>query len=349
MTRKTLSKVVRDRLRKVRKGARRSFSTASVDREGNLRIPLGLMLETIGYVPLNRSIELLRILRKPCPAYVPTAADETCEIDSLAAFPSSYGRLAGMLGQSGKVPPSGEMEFLQAIAQRPRFRGTIPPSDYLFLTAITSILAPPRVIEIGTLTGFSAVIIAAALERQSEVKGSRWLDTIDIRTQCLIDESRPTGFEIAESYPRLSPVIRLHAPFDSTLVRNLARRDEIELAFIDAHHGHPMPLLDLLRLAPYMKREGWVVLHDIRLGTLGAKATPADPTRNSMALFGAEWLFNYWPFRKITGGNIGAIQMPADNKELIQFSLGLMSIPFELEGESRTRRELYKSLAELIA
>ena len=39
------------------------------------------------------------------------------------------------------------------------------------------------------------------------------------------------------------------------------------MAFIDANHQHPCPLLDLLRIVR-ARSAGWILLHDIRLGTL---------------------------------------------------------------------------------
>lgn len=63
---------------------------------------------------------------------------------------------------------------------------------------------------------------------------------------------------------------------DSSHVCLLAQREERELVFIDAHHCHPNPLLDLLLVAPFMRGGGWI----IRLGSIGTDSP-----------FGAEWLF----------------------------------------------------------
>ncbi len=124
-------------------------------------------------------------------------------------------------------------------------------------------------IEIGTLPGFSTAIIAAAIARRSESIDHPSVDTIDARAACLIDENRPTGFELAELIPELASIVRVHAPFDSQVVSKLAERDELWFVFIDANHCHPHPLLDLLRCAPHIRPGGWVVLHDIQLGTNG--------------------------------------------------------------------------------
>jgi len=239
------------------------------------------------------------------------------------------------------------LEFLASIAKRRRYYpGEIAPADHLFLTAVVSILAPRRVVEIGTLAGFSAGMIAAALARQHGNDGRVWVDTIDIRQQCTADRSRPSGFEIAELFPEVASMIRLHIPADSSFVSELAGRAELGLAFIDADHRHPLPLLDLLRLAPYLRGQSWIVLHDIKLGSMTRQAIEAGRKPRCKPVFGAEWLFARWPFTKISGGNIGAVQLPADKGELVAFALQLMSKPFEItEDHARIiRPALYQCL-----
>jgi predicted O-methyltransferase YrrM len=280
----------------------------------------------------------------------PTARAEVCEFNSVAGYQKSYAQLATILGRKGKAPPPGEIEFLDSVRHRPiQHPGSIGLSDYLFLTAFVSILAPQRVLEIGTLTGLSAAIMAAALSRQHGNETSAQVDTIDVRAQCLIDETRPTGFEIPTLIPSLTSMVRLHIPHDSSFVRELAKRDELEFAFIDANHQHPRPLLDLLRLTPYMRSGGWIVLHDIQLATIGRKAVATGQSPRFGVQSGAEWLFKEWPFRKISAGDIGAVEIPPDKSALIPCALRLMSVPFEIpdEARARTRRTLYKSFREL--
>jgi predicted O-methyltransferase YrrM len=273
---------------------------------------------------------------------------EVCEIKSLRDFEAGYAQLAIALGAGGKTPLLGELEFLASLSKRPTYKGTIGPADYLFLTAFVSILAPRRVVEIGTLTGFSAGVIAAAVVRQHGKERAR-IDTIDIHSQCAIDATRPTGFELTEFFQQIAATIHLHTPRDATIVSQIAARDELELAFLDADHQHPLPLLDLLRLAPYMRQQSWVLLHDIRLGTLTRAALEAGQKTAFEPVYGAEWLFNEWPWRKISGGNIGAVQLPKPKGLLVPFALQMMSIQFEiLEKQARaTRRALYQSIGQL--
>jgi hypothetical protein len=343
-----LSHVARDCLRKVRRGTRTLLNVDATKEAAHRASPVILINAMCHARSGSRARffrQLLAFLSRPSPSL----PDERCEIDTIEEFDTGYARLAGMLDRSEKTPAAGEHEFLQALPKRKvHHLGSIGVSDYLFLTAFISILAPLRVVEIGTLTGFSAAVIAAAIRRRRGTNNA-WVDTIDTRVDCAIDPSRPTGFEIAELVPQLAPMIRLHIPHDASYVGQICMPNELEVAFIDADHRHPFPLLDLLRLAPYVRRSGWLVLHDIELGTMTSRALNAGTRVPWNPVYGAEWLFQQWPFRKISCGNIGALQLPENMCALVPFALRMMSVPFEAEQRyaSHLRRKIYQSIAAL--
>jgi Methyltransferase domain len=355
-----LSHLGRDWLRKVRRSGR-DFMDRLLGPA--VKLPVIAVVNAVRHAApglrtrvFRRSVSFLFRTRLPAPPAV-------WRINVEAEFESGFSQLAAMLGQAGKSPSPGEVEFLASIPKRRKYYpGTIDYRDALFLNAFVSILAPRRVLEIGTLGGFSAGIMAAALARRRGNCDTSWVDTIDVSAQCATDQTRPTGFEITESFPELVSMIHLHIPADSGFVAQLARRDELELAFIDADHRHPFPLLDLLRLAPYVRGDGWILLHDIDFGTMTRQAIAVGQPPGWEPVYGAEWLFNHWPFGKIKscsppgwatsgGGNIGAVQLPRDKSALIPFALRLMAIPFEIRDEHArsTRRVLYESLGKLIS
>ena len=306
------------------------------------------------YGPRARRLELARKFRR-LPEQEESAGVrryfDIGEFKSFEQFEIKYRQLAAELDHPGKIPAPGELDFLHAMVDRDDIRhpGGIGSRDYFFLTALVSILAPRRVIEIGTLTGFSAAIIAAAIHRQHGGTDRVTVETIDAHTQCSIDQTRPIGFEIPELIPDLVSTVRVHTGHESDFVRELAARDEFGLAFIDADHRHPWPLLDVLRLAPYVKGGGWILLHDIQLGTYGKDQRAAGQSLEGGTPYGAEWLFDRWPFRKIRSFHIGAIELPSSKDALIPFALDLMQEPFEITGKSaqRARRALYESFTEL--
>jgi hypothetical protein len=307
------------------------------------------------HAPAGRRFEVLRkareaVRRQPVPGS-PRYFD-VGEFQSFEQFEIKYRQLAEELGFPGKIPVPGEIDFLHAMVDldNVRYPGGVGSRDYFFLTALISILAPRRVIEIGTLTGFSTAIIAAAIHRQHGSSSEITVDTIDSHTHCSIDTTRPIGFEIPELIPDLVSTVRIHTGRESDFVREIATRGEVGLAFIDADHRHPWPLLDVLRLAPYIESGGWILLHDIQLGTYGQKEGDAGNELEGGMPFGAEWLFECWPFRKIRSFHIGAIELPQRKDALVPFALDLMEQPFELTGKNakRARRALYQSVVELV-
>jgi hypothetical protein len=310
--------------------------------------------------PRGRGSEILRKVRRSLrETAVASSARyfDVGEFKNWEQFEIKYRQLAEELGYPGKIPAPGEVEFLHAMVDLDdvRYPGGIGSRDYFFLTCLVSILAPRRVIEIGTLTGFSTAIIAAAIDRQygaslpSGRKGVT-VDTIDSHTHCIIDTARPIGFEIPELIPDLVSTVRVHTGRESDLVREIAKPGEFGLAFIDADHRHPWPLLDVLRLAPYLQPRSWIVLHDIQLGTCGKIERDAGKQLETGTPYGAEWLFDRWPFRKIRSFHIGAVELPAPNDALIPFALELMQQPFEVSGKAAKRicRALYQSFADLL-
>ena len=309
--------------------------------------------------PPGRRFEVLRkareaVQRQPLPGS-PRYFD-VGEFRNWEQFETKYRQLAEELGQNGKVPAPGEVDFLHEMVALDdvRYPGGIGSRDYFFLTALVSILAPRRVIEIGTLTGFSTAIIAAAIHRQhgAGLPSGRTItvETIDSHTHCSIDQTRLIGFEIPVLIPDLASFVRIHTGRESDFVCEIAAPGEFGLSFIDADHRHPWPLLDVLRLAPYIKSGGWILLHDIQLGTYGEAERDAGKEPEGGTPYGAEWLFERWPFRKIKSFHIGAIELPPRKDALIPFALDLMEEPFELTGKAakRARQALYHSFAELI-
>jgi len=276
---------------------------------------------------------------------------QACEFDSIEEYLPCYARLAHLLGRPGRTPAPGEIEFLQQVCARATHSsGAIGASEFFFLTAMASILAPARTIEIGTSSGFSAALLAAALHRRNPRSKGTLVDTIDLHRNYAVDRTKPIGFEIPDLVPDLAGAVTVHTQRESDFVSELARPNELILVFIDADHQHPCPLLDLLRVTRYVQSGGWIVLHDIQLGTIAATRPEQAATFTHGAPFGAEWLFDCWPFAKISGGNIGAVQLPRDRRALLPSALALIARPFEVGAWShrKFRKELARSLADLI-
>ena len=116
------------------------------------------------------SHQRLRLFRALLPFLVQTESEslrmEICKFDSLENYPTAFARFAQLLGHPKQLPAPDELAFLHSIAnRRVHWPGAIGGQEYLFLTALASILAPRRALEIGTSSGFSSALMAAALHR----------------------------------------------------------------------------------------------------------------------------------------------------------------------------------------
>jgi predicted O-methyltransferase YrrM len=302
------------------------------------------------FVPAEKRQQVIRAAKQPLP--LGGRCFDIGEFRNWEQLELKYRQLAEELGHAGKIPSPGEIEFLHRMVDRDgvRYPGGIGSRDYFFLTCLVSILAPRRVIEIGTLTGFSTAIIAAAIYHQHGVRDQITVDTVDSQTHCIIDKSRPVGFEIPDLIPDLISTVRIHTSRASDVVPEIASPGEFGLAFIDADHRHPWPLLDVLRLAPYIQSGGWIILHDIQLGSYGRAEREAGRSLDTGTPYGAEWLFERWPFRKIRSFHIGAVELPQRLATLIPFALELVREPFEITGKTaiKLKTSVYRSLADLV-
>ena len=260
-----------------------------------------------------------------------------------ADYASRYKELAIVLGHPERNAHENDLNLIRGLmAKRTPREGSLNLADTLFLAAMTSILSPERVIEVGTGTGFSSAVFATMLQDRIGAAGTPVVDTIDANEQYGGDATVRTGADLATLIPELASSVRVHIPRQSDFVDQLARPDELEFAFIDANHQHPCPLLDLLRLARVTRPGGWIALHDVALGSLVAAAECAGKPLPFPGPYGAEWLFESWPFAKVKSGNSGAVQIPPRKREIQRVVSTLMKLPFEIgsRGHRRFRDEI---------
>ncbi len=168
-------------------------------------------------------------------------------------------------------------------------------------------LKPEVVVEVGVASGVSSAALLSALSTIEAGQSPR-LRSYDIMTRCYFDESRAVGAAVAEMVPELAG--------DQLLKRGGAKtagdeldKGSVRFAFIDANHGHPAPVADLIDLGPCLAPGAWVMLHDIRLSKAMLEREPGSERQ----VYGAEVLFEGWKGVKVTGerfaSNIGAIRV----------------------------------------
>lgn len=202
-------------------------------------------------------------------------------------------------------------------------RGGCSGGDVAFLLEMVSAVAPHVMLELGVAAGTSSAALLFALDRLPATAAARTLHSCDVRATCYFDPARATGAAVADLYPQHRADWRLDTDADARRIRARFAEGSVDLCFIDANHGHPWPLLDLLHVAPLVRSEGWVILHDIELPRLHPQ----------FQVHGPQWLFEMWPFNKIHGvgdaANIGAIQLPPRLSDLEPVARALLARPWE--------------------
>lgn len=269
----------------------------------------------------------------------------THEIHCTGQYAADYARLAPALGSTRLEPSDTEAAFVADVATgRYYSQGSISGTDIAFLSAVVGATGPARAVEIGTASGVSAAVIAAAMARGFAERGEALptvlLDTIDRKDRCLFDGDKPIGFMLAAIVPGLVPQVRLHTNSDATAARDFIGKRELMFAFIDGNHSHPWPLIDVLCLLPLMQPGAWMVLHDID--------NPADRPAENVRL-GARHVFQGWPASKIDGGYIGAVQVPADLRVIRPFVREMLRHPFEVDEPDWRRYRKQVKMAERAA
>ncbi len=211
--------------------------------------------------------------------------------------------------------------------------GMMPAPDLFFAGGIASLLRPELTIEIGTASGFSAAVLAKVISLRWQQTGGApngpLLHTIDLKADAQRTEARPVGFAIAEVTPEVADRVGVHPLHDATYARELVGNRALTFALVDGNHQHPWPLHDLLQLVALMP-DGWIILHDIDLPAIAGGAYAPR--------YGAKYVFDHWPDKKIAAGNIGAVRLPDDRRSLGGLVRQLRALPSEVSPNSWTKR-----------
>src|SRR5690606_26338062 len=167
-------------------------------------------------------------------------------------------------------------------------QGGCSHGDVEFLLELVTAIDPALVLELGVASGTSSAALLFALDQLPAGTRDRVLYSGDIQRTCYFDASRQTGAAVQELYPGHRATWHLDTNTDARRVRAALVPGSVDLCFIDAYLYHPCPLLHLLQIAPRLRPEAWVVLHDIELPRLHPRFQAHGP----------QWPFEAWPFNK---------------------------------------------------
>jgi hypothetical protein len=269
------------------------------------------------------------------------------ELQSIEQYEAEYSALVRLLGVAEATPAPGELAFLRNVATPRRYPfGMLSPADTLFAAAVTSILRPHVLLEIGTASGFSAAVLAKMIALRTTEAGrdltGTIVHTLDTRAHVPGNASKPMGYAIDVLVPELRPHIAVHAGVNSSISSQLLRPGELPLAFIDGNHQHPWPLHDVLQVAALIPAHGWILMHDIALPEVIRAAQAARRDIQYEPRFGAQHVFEAWPDEAVCAGNIGAVRVPSERKRLAELAERLREKAIETTENSA--RKLWRAI-----
>lgn len=133
----------------------------------------------------------------------------------------------------------------------------ITNEEQKFLNGFIRKIKPKKIVEIGVAYGGTASLILNAIKDIIDAK----LYSIDINKMCYKLPSKKTGFLVTEKFPQLVDKWEIYTGgFASEFIEKIG--NNIDLAYIDTVHFAPGEMFNLLEILPFIKEEGYIILHD---------------------------------------------------------------------------------------
>ena len=206
-------------------------------------------------------------------------------------------------------------------------QGAISEADARFLAGLIGLLRPIKVVEIGVASGWSGTVMLRAMWPEPDPPvptDDRRVYGIDLVPDLYTDKSLRTGAAISEVAPDLAHKYTMQTGHYSFEL--MPKIGPVDFAFIDAHHGHPWPALDLIAVMPFLKAGAWVALHDLNLCRF---------ERHNHRNRGPYYLYYLWAGHRVhslqSPPMIGAIQLQEPALNYFDDVLEILCTPWELE------------------
>ena len=184
-------------------------------------------------------------------------------------------------------------------AKRPGWaRGSVSKDEGDYLHERAAQANSDVVVEVGTASGVSTAVLAAAVNGK--------VFTYDLYERFYDDPARAVG-DAAKEMLDPDDLARVIFRNPATALDAAKEHTDVGFVFIDADHQHPWPCLDLLALLESLVPGAEVVLHDINLPV----KWPEFPE------WGAKWLYDELDLPKLANHrdpvpNIGSVFIPED-------------------------------------
>lgn len=198
--------------------------------------------------------------------------------------------------------------------------GSVSPLDALFLGEMVRATRPSVILEIGVAAGCSTATLAWAAVRHAADPRVIALDALE---HWYLDATRPVGCAAPEMLADKRDAMRaiqIQGACTALKVPRLCADRSVDLAFIDADHRHPWPVLDALAILDSVRDDAWILVHDTRLVELAAKQQRKTKQLAPWSHRGPAHLYRAWPGRTIhaatESGNIAALHVPSDRRAI---------------------------------
>lgn len=210
---------------------------------------------------------------------------------------------------------------IQAICQRltkPGY-GTVAPDEIDFIQGLIAKHRPQSFVEIGMASGISTGFIA----RFMAAYGGQRVVSLDHDDTFFGDTSKPNGFLVPEIFDGEGlklELIKFRTALDIHEVEG-----SFDMAFIDANHQHPWPMVDMMALYPRMSGPKLMIHHDLRLFQL----------QDVMFGIGPKYLYDQFPDdmrikAEANHGNIFAVDLSMDHDRFEALCMDLVKLPWSL-------------------
>ncbi len=239
----------------------------------------------------------------------------------MPATPPAHAAAAPRFGLTDPDPAGFSLDEIRAVFTRfwKTGYGSVAADEAQFIQSLIARHRPRHFLEIGMASGLSGGLISLFLDRFGGAK----FTSIDHDNTFFGDKTKQNGFLIHEVYPG-NAITVTKRPFTTAL--NLdAVGDTYDMAFVDANHQHPWPMMDTLCLYPHLTGSRIVIHHDLRL------------FRKQDVVFGIgpKYLFDQFPdshrLRSTANqGNIFAVSLDMDQNRLEAIAADAFALPWSL-------------------
>lgn len=239
--------------------------------------------------------------------------------------------------------------------------GFISPFDAMFLMELVRATRPRVAVEVGTASGVSSAVLAAAMwaarrdgaedvvaDGEGVGDDGVWVHSFDVTDRFYGDPTKRVGSAVSDMVPALADRVRVHVGGvggggAAQLGEKLGGAG-LTMAFIDADHRHPWAALDVLLVSPALARGAWIALHDVNLPAIFEEQNQRTGSKHDPAVHGPMWVLERWPFETLRGegkaSNMGAVRLPVDRDLTTEDLVEILELPWETQPWSQTLKLL---------